>query len=378
MRASAGRFQRASMARLWRATRVERVLDRGAFGDLAGRLAGAQPAMEVPHNAAAGHDTPRTHTRTDGVRVALGLHQHPGGARLPSVAGSRAGIGSELQTAYLHRLGLDAEAPSVEALQRLHRRHVERIPYETMWLHAGEAWGIDPGESVTRIARQSRGGYCYHLNGAFAELLRSLGYLVVRHVGGVHGPGGPDPESSGNHLVLTVRGMPSDGNSSGTWYVDVGLGDALHEALPLAAGDYEQAPFHLALDQVEGGTGDWHLTHDPAGGFVGMSWTTAAAEMIAFTTKHEWLSTSPRSPFLQIAMAEHRDATGVDVIRGLVLTRIGDNAATSEPVTNRSEWFGVLADVFDLRFDASSPEAIDHLWDRVVATHRAWDAAGRP
>ena len=67
--------------------------------------------------------------------------------------------------------------------------------YETMWLHAGEAWGIDPVDSVTRIAQQGRGGYCYHLNGAFAELLRSLGYLVTRHVGGVHGAGGPDAES---------------------------------------------------------------------------------------------------------------------------------------------------------------------------------------
>jgi len=46
------------------------------------------------------------------------------------------------------RLGLDAEPPSVDALQRLHRRQVERITYETMWLHAGEAWGIHPVPSL--------------------------------------------------------------------------------------------------------------------------------------------------------------------------------------------------------------------------------------
>jgi N-hydroxyarylamine O-acetyltransferase len=294
------------------------------------------------------------------------------------VAGSRVRTGSELQTGYLRRLGLEAESPSVEALQRLHRRNVERIPYETMWLHAGEAWGIDPADSVRRIALQGRGGYCYHLNGAFSELLRSLGYAVTRHSGGVHGPGGPDVESAGNHLVLTVGNLPSDENPSGIWYVDAGLGDALHEALPLAAGDYEQAPFRLVIEQTRDGIGDWHLTHDPAGGFIGMSWTTAEAEMAGFNAKHEWLSTSPDSPFLSVAMAEHRDATGVDVIRGLVLTRVGAGAAPPELLTQRNDWFGALADVFDLRFEGVPPEALDHLWDGVVATHRAWEAAGRP
>ncbi len=287
-------------------------------------------------------------------------------------------IGLELRTAYLHRLELDAEPPSVDALQQLHRRHVERIPYETMWLHAGEPWGIDPVDSVSRIARQGRGGYCYHLNGAFAELLRSLGYEVVRHVGGVHGPDGPDAQSVANHLVLTVSGLPSDANPSGVWYVDAGLGDALHEALPLTAGDYEQAPFHLTLAEMEGGAGDWHLAHDPRGGFVGMSWSNDAAGMAEFAAKHAWLSTAPDSPFLQVAMAERRDATGVDVIRGLVVARVGEGAVASEPITRRTEWFGALADTFDLTFDGTAPELLDQLWERVVATHRAWDAAGRP
>lgn len=281
----------------------------------------------------------------------------------------------DLRRSYLGRLGLDAEPPGVEALQRLHRRHAERIPYETMWLHAGEAWGIDPVESVARIAL-GRGGYCYHLNGAFAELLGSLGYAVRRHVGGVHGPGGPDESSVGNHVVLTVSGLPSDGNPDGIWYVDLGLGDALHEALPLVAGGYVQAPFHLGLDND--GVDGWHLTHDPSGGFVGMSWTMDEAEMQMFAAKHHWLCTSPESPFLQVAIAERRDATGVDVVRGLVLMRIGDGAATSEPLEERSEWFGALAEVFDLRFDGTAPELLDRLWESVVAAHHAWTAAGRP
>ncbi|PZG07279.1 hypothetical protein C1I95_31220 [Micromonospora craterilacus] len=101
-------------------------------------------------------------------------------------------LGLDIQQAYLARLGVAAEPPSVAGLQLLARRHVERVPYETLWIHAGEAWNIDPYESARRIALHSRGGYCYHMNGALGLLLSSLGYAVRGHVGGVHGPEGPN------------------------------------------------------------------------------------------------------------------------------------------------------------------------------------------
>lgn len=284
----------------------------------------------------------------------------------------------ELRDAYLDRLGLEVEPPSADALHRLHRRQVERVPYETMWIHADERWGIDPADAMTRVALRGRGGYCYHLNGAFGSLLKSLGYSVQGHVGGVHGPDGPDDASIANHLVLTVDGLPTDDNAAGTWYVDAGLGDAMHEPLPLAAGAYRQEPFRLVLEQTRDADDGWHLTHDPSGGFVGMGWTNATARLADFEAKHLWLSTAPESGFVQVAMAERRDASGIDVIRGLVLSRIGTDARVHEPLTERDDWFAALADVFDLRFDHSPPGACDRLWSRVVDRHRAWEAAGRP
>lgn len=283
----------------------------------------------------------------------------------------------DLRDAYLRRLGLEAEPPSVDALQRLHRRHVERIPYETLWIQAGEGWGVDPFASVARIALESRGGYCYHLNGALAELLTSLGYAVRRHVGGVHGPAGPSPDSVGNHVVLTVGELPSDENPGGVWYLDAGLGDALHEPLPLLAGEHRQPPFRLVLERVDPTSDEWHLVHDPSGGFAGMGWTGAAVDMDRFAATHEWLSTSPESGFVRVPMAEVRDATGVDVLRGLVLARIGEGATTHEPFTRREEWFACLADLFALRFDATPPDALDRLWEKALEAHRAREAAGR-
>jgi N-hydroxyarylamine O-acetyltransferase len=276
-----------------------------------------------------------------------------------------------VREAYLARLGVEAEAPSAAGLRLAVQRQLERVPYETMWIPAGERWGIDPLESARRIACEGRGGYCYHMNGALGVLLRSLGYVVRGHVGGVHGPKGPHSEVMGNHLVLTVEQLPSDDNASGVWYVDAGLGDALHEPLPLTSGSYVQPPFRLSLER---GCAAWHLTHDPSGGFSGMSWSMDRARLTDFEAQHRWLSTSTQSGFVQVAMAERRDATGVDVIRGLVLTRIGQNGHTAEPVTNRKEWFELLAVMFDLRFETSTPESRDRLWTNVLAAHRRWQA----
>jgi arylamine N-acetyltransferase len=177
----------------------------------------------------------------------------------------------------------------------------------------------------------------------------------------------------GNHLVLTVDRLPTEVNPGGVWYVDAGLGDALHDPLPLIAGVHDQPPFRLSLEQLDDES-TWHLTHDPRGGFPGMTWTSGAACVADFEAKHRWLSTSPDSGFVKVAMAERRDATGVDVIRGLTLSRIADRGHTAEPVTRRADWFDLLADVFDLRFHASTPDARDQLWTRVHTAHRRWQA----
>ncbi len=169
------------------------------------------------------------------------------------------------RAAYLARLGLEAEPPSAEALIRLHRAQVEQVPYETLWIHTGQRWGVDLDESVARIANVRRGGYCFHLNGAFSVLLESLGYEVTRHVGGVHGPvrvpGAGDGQPPRPHRRRACRRTT---NPRGTWYVDAGLGDALHEPVPLIAGPVEQPPFSMRLDETPGDVGDWHLTHGEA------------------------------------------------------------------------------------------------------------------
>jgi N-hydroxyarylamine O-acetyltransferase len=275
--------------------------------------------------------------------------------------------------AYLKRLGLEAEPPSADALFRLHRAQVERVPYETVWLHLGEPWTIDPQESVARVAHRGRGGYCFQVNGAFSELLGALGYDVTRHIGGVHGPDGPDEAAMANHLVLNVAGLPSADNVEGTWYVDAGLGDALYEPLPLRAGDYEQGPFRYTLSETPGEIADWRFTHDPRGSFRAMSWRAAPAEISDFAAQHERLSTAPDSLFVQYLIVQRRDATGVDILVGLGLRRLDAEGSRVRVLTERADWFAALTDVFGLRLDGVEPAALDRLWEKTRSAHAAYE-----
>ena len=93
--------------------------------------------------------------------------------------------------------------------------------------------------------------------------------------------------------------------------------------------------------------------------------------------KHRWLSTAPDSPFVRVGTVQTRDAAGADVLRGLVVTRIGTDACTEEPLTDRRSYFEVLADRFGLTFPTAAPESLDRLWARTLAAHRAWEASGR-
>ncbi|MEO8264206.1 MAG: arylamine N-acetyltransferase [Ilumatobacteraceae bacterium] len=276
-------------------------------------------------------------------------------------------------SAYLRRLGVEAEPPSVEALHRIHRAHVDRVPYETTWIHLGERWSIDTDSAMERIALGGRGGYCFHLNGSLARLLTRLGYEVSLHVGGVHGSE-PHIDDMTNHLVLTVGGLPTADNPAGIWYVDAGLGDALYEPLPLRAGRYRQAPMTFAVEETPGGIGEWHFTHDPEGSFVGMNFGSRPATVDEFAARHERLSTSPDSSFVRNVTAQRRRRDDVTWIRALTYARRDSAGVTTNYVTSRDEWFALLADEFFLPLDGVDPAAKDRLWTSARSAHEAWAA----
>jgi N-hydroxyarylamine O-acetyltransferase len=276
---------------------------------------------------------------------------------------------------YLERLGIaDPGEPSVAGLRALHAAHAERVAYEAIEIQLGRPTTVDPYESAERIVARHRGGYCYHLNGAFSLLLSELGYDVVWHRAGVENRADRDYPGAdrANHLALTVHGLPSRDCPSGSWWVDVGLGDALHDPLPLQEGEYVQGPFRYRLRPSEIEPAGWRFDHDPRGSFVGADSRAARATVEDFEERHAFLSSSPQSAFVTTCSVQRRDARGVDKLTGCVLHRIDGYESKPRTVENRSEWFEVLDEVFDLPlYDVDAAER-DALWTRVRAAHDAW------
>jgi N-hydroxyarylamine O-acetyltransferase len=281
-------------------------------------------------------------------------------------------------TAYLRRLRLPQPgAPTAETLRRLHEAHVERIAYEALEIQLRRPTTVDPQESAERILGRHRGGYCFHLNGAFSLLLEALGYDVVWHRAGVQNHSDPAPVGAeiANHLALTVHGLPTDECPSGDWLVDVGLGDALHAPLPLHEGVYVQGPFRYGLRRSEVEPGGWRFDHDPRCSFAGMDFRPQRATQDDFRARHLHLSTSPESGFVRTCSVQRRDVRGVDVLTGCMLRRLDGLERAPAALDTADAWFGALREVFDLPLDDIDAAARTALWRRVRAAHEAWLAA---
>lgn len=290
---------------------------------------------------------------------------------------TRPPVDESLRDEYLRRLGFDAPPPPTAAtLRAVHMAQVERVPYESVWVWLGERRTIDPLDSLRYLAA-GRGGYCYHLNGAMATLLGWLGFDVHWHVGGVQGHPDAKANVGGNHLALTVSGLPSEDNPGGEWFVDAGLGDGPHEPLPLRAGAYRQGPHTYGLRPSEVAPGGWRFDADPSMSLHGMDFLPADAVPADLTAQHEHLQAAPDSSFVRTLVAFRRDADGVDFLRGRVLKRLDATGETTRELDTAPEWHSCLADMFGLHLSDVDIQRKTLLWNRVTAAHEKWLTGSR-
>jgi arylamine N-acetyltransferase len=244
------------------------------------------------------------------------------------------------------------------------------VAYENLDIYSGRATSVDPGESIARIA-QGRGGYCFHLNGAFGTLLEYLGYAVTRHLGEVRrealAPG--DGELTVNHQVLVVA---CEGES---WLVDAGLGDGLHEPMRLSAGQVTQGPFTYRLEPWAARPGGWLFLHDPKASVCAMVFAPEPVHWSAFACAHERLSTSPDSPFVRVPILQRRAADAAPTLRGLVYQRVDAAGGSTRTLETPGEWFGCVAEEFGMPLADLDAAARGRLWARIHAAHDSWLAA---
>ncbi|MUG43516.1 arylamine N-acetyltransferase family protein [Paenibacillus woosongensis] len=276
---------------------------------------------------------------------------------------------------YLRRLGMERQQPTMEFLFALHRAHVERIAWQTIDLFAGKPVPIDSGSLIHHIIYRG-GGYCFHLNGAFHLLLRSLGYHVSLHRAGVQSHG-QEARIDSFHLGLSVRLPIKNKNirdaEAQTWLVDVGLGDMLYEPVPLDFGEHKQGFHTYKLTESSVVTPGWRLAHDPLGAFIGVDIDPEAVpNMAEFIPKHEHLSSSPESTWIHLLLVRNRHKTGSNELRGCVFSKRDERGLAKSEITIRSEWFELLSDVFGEPLNHFSQLEKDELWTKVLKVHEEW------
>lgn len=119
--------------------------------------------------------------------------------------------------AYLRRIGLSGR-PSVDlaGLTSLMDAHLRTVPFENLSVYFQRGVDVDPEHAAAKIVERRRGGWCFELNGAFALLLRELGFEVLVLGAAVLLDG---PNRTVDHMTLEV-------NLDQRYLVDVGFGES--------------------------------------------------------------------------------------------------------------------------------------------------------
>jgi arylamine N-acetyltransferase len=273
-------------------------------------------------------------------------------------------------TAYLRRLGIDIPPPpTLDALFQLHRRHLERVPYENLQIMLGRSPSVDPMASLERIGEVGRAGYCFHHNGALELVLRDLGFDVTRRHGHVWTDEADRSGTFLNHLVLVVDGLPAPGNPRGQWWVDVGLGDGFREPLPLVVGTHRQDGFTYQISNVR--PNGWSFLHDTGGSFTGVEAARRSTDPATVLAAHAELSAPGTGRFSRILVVQRRYAGGLATLRGCLLTVTGVGGTTETELASFESWRAALGDLH-LEVDDVDADEIRDLHDRMWGAHLAW------
>ncbi|MCS7478630.1 arylamine N-acetyltransferase [Umezawaea endophytica] len=241
-----------------------------------------------------------------------------------------------LVDAYLDRIGhRGGVAPSADVLRALHRAHLATVPFENFDVHLDAVVPLDRATILDKVVRRRRGGYCYELNTAFAELLGALGFDVTLAVAAICDRDEGDPHW-GNHLALLVR---VDG---GTWVADVGMGQGFLDPLPLRAGRHERGGFDFEVAPDD----DWWIGMHRHGRLPGYRLREEPADLASFQPLHEYQTTSPESPFVRLLMAQRPHDDHVLTLLGTRLTADGPAGRVESALDTHAEYAAVLAERF--------------------------------
>jgi N-hydroxyarylamine O-acetyltransferase len=240
---------------------------------------------------------------------------------------------------YLDRIDYSGPIePSAETLRALHRAHMFTVPFENLDIHIGRTIVCDEARFLHKVINERRGGFCYELNGAFAALLRELGFQVTLLSAIVARADGSDsPEF--DHLTLRV-------DLEQPWLADVGFGDSFLEPLRFQP-DLEQSQigrvyrlsqagdvFHMKVRKED----NWKRQY---------SFALHPRQLSDFLKMCHYHQTSPESHFTQNRICSRATPEGrITLSNGKLIET--QNGTRQEKALSDHEWIACLHERFGI------------------------------
>lgn len=263
--------------------------------------------------------------------------------------------------ALLDHLGLDRPASAdAEALAIVHRRFLERVPYDGLTAQLGEHAPLDARALTARLLETGRGGYCFEINTVLAALLEGLGFAVERREGIVDAREAFAGGAATNHQALVVRAGDE------AFVCDAGWGEGFLEPLPLAPGTHRRGPLTWAVERT--GDGGWWVQQHLWGSTPGFRFGDEVVSTSAFERHHARLATSAESSFVQTLVVQKPLDDRVVTLRARTLSEKGPGVDAKDVLPDEVAFARTLRETFGLRLDAGR---VARLWTGATAQHEA-------
>ena len=243
---------------------------------------------------------------------------------------------------YLDRIGyLGPIDGTVGNLRALHRAHLLTVPFENLDISLGRKIVLEEEAILRKILELQRGGFCYELNGAFAGLLRALGFQVTLLSARVaRSDGGEGPEF--DHLTLRI-------DLEEPWLADVGFGNSFLEPLRLEA-ETEQADPAGTFRLVEDGD-RWQMQkRESAGNWIAQySFSLLPRRLEEFAGMCHVHQTSPKSSFTQKRICSRATPEGRITLSEMKLIVTSTGSRQETVIASEEERRRILQREFGIR-----------------------------
>lgn len=239
-------------------------------------------------------------------------------------------------TGYLDRIGYQGDiCPDLATLTELMSHQLQSVPFENTEVQAGRIPSLVLEDITTKILTNSRGGYCYEVNGLFAMALSEIGFEW--YFAGARPMFYPARRPK-THMVVIVM-IEGKNYLCDTGFGGYGLREPLHVIDEIEA---EQNGDRFRLDLSDGEyvlrsfvNGEWALQY----GFA-----LTPQEWIEFSLANYFNATSPDTIFTQKKLAVMQTPKGRKILMDSTLKIIENGLLTEMTVDYPSaakEHFGL-------------------------------------